>query len=254
MLIVISPAKTLDYESPMPSVKPTQPDFLDESASLVEVMRKKKPTQLRKMMGISPKLADLNHDRYLRWDPRHTAKNSRPAVLAFMGDVYGGLDARSLDARELTYAQQHLRILSGLYGLLRPLDRIQPYRLEMGTSVKNPRGRDLYRFWGDRPTQALNEQARKLRTRYLINLASNEYFKAVDRSCLEPTIITPVFKEKKGEQYRVLSFFAKKARGMMARYLICNRVRKPEDMREFKDEGYAYNAALSSDTEFVFTR
>ena len=254
MLTVISPAKTLDYDTPVKTRKHTEPEFLDQSSALIELMQKKKPAQIKKLMGISSKLAELNHERYQNWTLDHTSSNSRQALLAFMGNVYTGLDAHPLRARDITYAQQHLRILSGLYGLLRPLDRMQPYRLEMGIALKNPQGKNLYQFWGEQPTHKLNQQAAALRTRYLINLASNEYFSAVDRDVLIPTVITPVFKEKKGDKYRVLSFFAKKARGMMARYLIQQRIRKPQDMRAFNDEGYTYNEALSSDTEYVFTR
>jgi uncharacterized protein len=254
MLLVISPAKTLDYESRVRTVRHTEADFLAESDQLIALMRKKKPAQLRALMGISENLAELNHARFQNWEKAHTPTNSRQALLAFMGDVYTGLDARSLDSTDLTFAQRHLRILSGLYGVLRPLDRMQAYRLEMGTSVKHPRGRDLYDFWGDAPTEALNEQARSIKTRYLINLASNEYFKVVKLQQLEPQVIQPVFKEQRGDDYRVLSFFAKKARGLMARYIIQNRIRKPAALRDFDLEGYRYNEQLSDSTRYTFTR
>ena len=254
MLLVISPAKTLDYTSPIRTVKHTEPGFLEQSGKLVALMRKKKPAQLRALMGISDKLAALNHARFQSWSPANTPANSRQALLTFMGDVYTGLDAQSLNARDIGFAQKHLRILSGLYGLLRPLDLMQPYRLEMGTAVKNPRGADLYRFWGNAPTLALNEQAASLRTRYLVNLASNEYFKAVNVKLLEPVVVTPVFKERRGDDYKVLSFFAKKARGQMARYIIQQRIGKPEGLRNFNEDGYRFNETLSNTTKFVFTR
>ena len=254
MLIVISPAKTLDFETRIKTRKFTLPEFTADAEILSGIMRKKKPHQLRKMMGISDALAELNHDRFQTWQTEHDDDNSRQAVLSFMGDVYTGLDATSLSSRDLEFAQKHLRILSGLYGLLRPLDRMQPYRLEMGTALKNPRGKDLYAFWGDQPTASLNAQAAQLRTRFLINLASNEYFRAIDKAELEPEIITPIFKDRKGDKYKVLSFFAKKARGMMARHVIKNRIRRPDGMRDFAEEGYRFNEEMSSDSEYVFTR
>ncbi|MGR8919382.1 MAG: peroxide stress protein YaaA [Gammaproteobacteria bacterium] len=252
MLIVISPAKTLDFESPLTLRKHSEPAFGDDTATLVGLMQRKKPAALKQLMGISDTLARLNHERFQE-SAAGTAP-TRQAVMAFMGDVYTGLDAASLDRRDLDWAQKHLRILSGLYGLLRPLDLIEPYRLEMGTRLKTPRGGSLYEFWGERPARALNEQAGALRTRWLVNLASNEYFGAIDRDVLEPTVVTPVFKERKGSGYRVLSFFAKKARGMMARYIIEQRLRKPEGMRDFAVAGYRYDEALSGPTEYVFTR
>ncbi len=254
MLIVISPAKTLDYETPVRTRKHTQPEFVDQTETLVRTMRKKKPAQLASLMHISPALAELNHARFQDFALDNKTGATRQAVHAFMGDVYTGLDARSLKARDIDYAQRHLRILSGLYGLLRPLDLMQAHRLEMGTALKTPRGGDLYRYWGELPTRALNEQARALGTEYLVNLASNEYFRAVDRRLLEATVITPVFKERKGDTYKVLSFFAKKARGQMARYMIQHRVRKPRQLLDFDLDGYAYNPALSSEREYVFTR
>lgn len=254
MLTVISPAKTLDYETPVRTSRSSEPALLEQSSRLADVMRKKRPAQLQKLMGISQNLATLNHERFQAWTTEHNDSNSRQAVLAFKGDVYAGLEAQTLKARDLDFAQKHLRILSGLYGVLRPLDRIQPYRLEMGTVLRSRGVPDLYRFWGRQPTQLLNEQAAAIGTRWLVNLASNEYFKVIDSAALEPTVVTPVFKEKRGDQYRVLSFFAKKARGMMARYLIDNRIKQPEAMRDFDADGYAFNAALSSPTQYVFTR
>ncbi len=254
MLAVISPAKTLDFDTPIRTRKHSEPEFGADANRLAAIMREKKPAQLRKLMGISENLATLNHERFRHWAKRPDAEHSRQALFAFMGDVYAGLDAGSLSAADVAFAQKHLRILSGLYGLLRPLDRIQPYRLEMGTALANPRGKDLYHYWGERIARALNEQAAGSRTRWLINLASNEYFNAVDSTALELDVVTPVFKERRGDAYRVLSFFAKRARGMMARHMITARARKPADLLGFDADGYAFNEALSSEREYVFTR
>lgn len=254
MLVVISPAKTLDFETRLRTRRHTQPEFLPQSCELVGRLRGKKPAQLRALMGISADLAELNHARFQAWSADNTPENSRQALLAFMGDVYTGLDARTLAPGDIDYAQKRLRILSGLYGLLRPLDLIQPYRLEMGTRLNNHYGANLYRYWGQRPTLALNTEAAALRTRFLVNLASNEYFKAVDTQLLEPEVITPVFTDRSGDGYKVLSFFAKKARGMMARYIVQRRLRKPEGLRDFDAEGYRYDEAQSSRNTYVFKR
>ncbi len=254
MLIVISPAKTLDLESKISTRKLTVPEFIPEAERLVGVMRKKKPAQLKKLMGISDALAELNFERFQDWSECHDQKNSRPAILTFMGDVYAGLDAASLSARDLEFAQKHLRILSGLYGVLRPLDRMQAYRLEMGTALKIQQNKDLYQYWGERPTAALNAQAQELKTKYLINLASNEYFKAVDSKLLEPQIVTPVFKDRKNGKYKVLSFYAKKARGQMTRFIVENRIRRPDGLCDFDTDGYRFNESMSSNQEYVFTR
>lgn len=254
MLIVLSPAKTLDFETPLKLTKATQPDFLADSEQLVEIMQKKRPSQLRQMMGISEKLATLNRERFLDWTADHAGQHCRQAIRTFMGDVYTGLDAATLSATDLNFAQKHLRILSGLYGLLRPLDLMQAYRLEMGTSLKTPRGRDLYQFWGEQLAVGLNEQAHAIKSTTLINLASNEYFKAIDQNALELEVVTPVFKEFKNDKYRVLSFFAKKARGMMARFIIQSRAKRVSDLKQFDEAGYAYNEALSHERELVFTR
>lgn len=254
MLIVISPAKTLDYESDIPSLETTQPDFLKESAALVEELRELSPQQVSSLMKISDKLGALNYDRFQQWKRPFTGKNARPALLAFKGDVYTGLEAETMGKRDFTYAQKHLRMLSGLYGLLRPLDLMQPYRLEMGTKFENKRGANLYDFWGDRITKALNEQLRSLKSRELVNLASNEYFKSVRPEVLEADIITPHFKDLKNGQYKMISFFAKKARGMMSRWAIDNRVKKAEELKGFDVAGYAFNAEMSRDNDWVFTR
>lgn len=253
MLAVISPAKTLDFESPVRIRRRTEPEFIDQAAELAGVMRNKRPGDLKRLMGISDKLASLNVDRFQHWQGGDVP-HGRQAALAFMGDVYTGLDAASLEPRDFDFAQKHLRILSGLYGLLRPLDVIEPYRLEMGTDLATPRGKGLYRYWGGQPAEALNAQARAVRTRYLVNLASNEYFGAVDPKILEPTVITPVFKDWNKGKYKILSFFAKQARGMMARHIIKTRARKPADLESFTAGGYRFAPDLSDEAQMVFTR
>lgn len=254
MLLVISPAKNLDYESTIAKTKTSQPLLLNQAEVLVDDLRKKAPHQLSKLMGISDKLGQLNYDRYQSWSRPFNKSNARPAVLAFNGDVYQGLDAPSMDAEDLAFAQDHLRILSGLYGCLRPLDLMQPYRLEMGTALKNERGKDLYQFWGDIITEQLNKQLKKLKTDTLVNLASNEYFKSVNKGMLKAEIIEPVFKDWKNGQYKIISFFAKKARGLMSAYIIKNRLTQVQDIVGFDYDGYAYSESLSDGTSWVFTR
>ncbi len=254
MLAVISPAKTLDFETPVPTRKRSKPEFQSETAALVDQLRNLNSSALVELMGISNKLASENQVRYAKFSATPTSRQTRQALFAFMGDVYLGLEARTLAPSDLDYAQTHLRILSGLYGLLRPLDRIQPYRLEMGTALANVRGRNLYAYWGARQAEALNKLASKVRTRYLVNLASQEYFGAVDNAKLDLEVISPVFKEERDGHYRVLSFFAKRARGMMARHLIEQRCRKPQQLHDFCRAGYRYNAALSTPATPVFTR
>ncbi|MCB1747924.1 MAG: peroxide stress protein YaaA [Gammaproteobacteria bacterium] len=253
MLVTLSPAKTLDFDTPLKVSRHTVPELVDDATALAEIMRGKRPRDLRALMGISDKLAELNAARFHDWSPAGGA-GSRQAVLAFMGDVYTGLDAQSLGARDLDWAQKHLRILSGLYGVLRPLDLIRPYRLEMGTALATPRGKNLYQFWGEAPTRALNAQARGLRTRWLVNLASQEYFGVVDAKALEPAVVTPVFKDFSNGRYKVVSFFAKKARGLMTRFIIENRLRKPDDLLAFDREGYRYDPAESTTDAPVFKR
>ena len=254
MLIVISPAKTLDFETPSRVPAFTLPEFLDDSAELIDELRAFEPHRLSDLMGISPKLADLNSNRYHDWSLPFTADNARQSVLAFKGDVYAGLDAGSLDSEDLQFAQQHLRILSGLYGVLKPLDLMQPYRLEMGTKLKNRRGKDLYDFWDDRINQALGRELAAQDDPVLVNLASNEYFNSVQPEKLAARIITPGFKEERNGEYKFISFTAKKARGLMSRYIIRNRLSDPEDLRGFNLEGYRYNASLSGADRPVFTR
>ncbi|HNA03183.1 MAG TPA: peroxide stress protein YaaA [Rhodocyclaceae bacterium] len=254
MIFVLSPAKTLDFETPPTTRTHTQPEFLDHSAQLIALLRKLSPADVAALMDISDPLAALNVARYDAWSPPFTPANAKQAVLAFDGDVYDGLRAPDLRKADLDYAQKHLRILSGLYGLLRPLDLMQPYRLEMGTKLANPRGKDLYAFWGERQTEALNALLAKQKNKVLVNLASEEYFKSVKPKRLAGRLLTPVFEEWKGGRYKIVSFFAKKARGLMARYAIVNRIDTPEGLQGFDYEGYAFDRKASNDDTFVFRR
>lgn len=254
MLIVISPAKTLDFETPVRTRKATVPEFIDRATVLNKTLRKSNPEGIQQLMGVSTNIANLTHERVMNWKPPFTQDNAKQSLLAFKGDVYAGLDADSLTARDLSYAQNHLRILSGLYGVLRPLDLMQPYRLEMGIRLENPAGSNLYQFWGSDITDALNRQLKSGRARELINLASNEYFKAIQPGALAAQLITPVFKDLKNGKYKVLSFFAKKARGMMTRYAIENRFTRAEQLKDFAGGGYRYNAAESTADRWTFTR
>ncbi|MET0377782.1 MAG: peroxide stress protein YaaA [Spongiibacteraceae bacterium] len=254
MLIVISPAKTLDFDTPSPLKRFTQPLFLDRSQELITILRTYDPTQISTLMGISDKLGELNWQRFQEWTPAFTPANAKQALLAFRGDVYTGLDADRFAKADFDYAQKHLRILSGLYGLLKPLDLMQAYRLEMGTTLPNPRGRNLYEFWGDQVTDALNLELAKMKKPVLINLASEEYFKAVRPKQLAGTVLTPHFKERKGSAYKIVSFFAKKARGLMSAYIVKNRIEAIDDLKDFAVDGYRFNAALSRDRDWVFTR
>ncbi|MDW6093702.1 peroxide stress protein YaaA [Vibrio rhizosphaerae] len=254
MLIVVSPAKTLDYESPLKTDKHTLPELLDHSEVLIDVCRQLTPADIASLMKVSDKIAGLNVARFAEWSKQFSFENARQAILAFKGDVYTGLEAESLSDGDLDYAQQHLRMLSGLYGLLKPLDLMQPYRLEMGTKLANPRGNNLYQFWGNVITEKLNEAIQAQGDHILVNLASNEYFKAVNVKALDAEVITPVFKDCKNGQYKVISFYAKKARGMMARYIIENRITSVEKLSEFDVAGYGYDAGESTATELVFKR
>ena len=254
MIYVLSPAKTLDYDTPPSTKTHTQPEFLDDSAQLIDVLRKLSPADIGRLMDISDPLAALNAARYDAWSLPFTPANAKQAALAFDGDVYDGLRAPDLRKVDLDYAQKHLRILSGLYGLLRPLDLMQPYRLEMGTRLANPRGKDLYAFWGERQTDALNALLEKQKNKVLVNLSSEEYFKAVKPKRLAGRLLTPVFEEWKGGRYKIVSFFAKKARGLMARYAIVNRIDTPEGLQGFDYEGYAFDHKASNDATYVFRR
>ena len=254
MLAVISPAKTLDYESACPAHTPSYPDFLDEAGELISVLRKKSRPQLSDMMGISDKLADLNFQRYKDWKQPFNEDNARAALLAFKGDVYTGFTLDSYGKRDFQFAQKQLRILSGLYGLLRPLDLMQPYRLEMGTKLKTPKGKDLYEFWDLKVTEAVDAAVKNSGSEYLINLASNEYFNSIKKEALQSSVITPIFKDLKNGTYKIVSFYAKKARGMMCDYMIRNRVKDPEGLKKFDTGGYRYNKDLSDNVSWVFTR
>ncbi len=254
MLLVISPAKTLDFDSPVRLRKATMPDFLEDSSRLVDKLRHLTPGQLSTLMGISPALGELNRDRFNAWHTPFDKHNARQALFAFKGDVYLGLDAPALSATDITYAQEHLRILSGLYGLLRPLDLIQPYRLEMGTTFKALGSTSLYDFWGERVTAALNELLLKERHPLLVNLASVEYYKVVREKQLQGRVISPVFKDFSNGQYKIVSFFAKKARGLMSAWILRNRLKRPEDLLAFDVDGYCYSAKDSTADTPVFLR
>ena len=254
MIIVLSPAKTLDFSTPPPIPDFSQPDFLPESQRLIERLLRLSPLQIAQLMRISDPLAVLNATRYAEWQLPFSPQNAKQAVLAFNGDVYEGFDAPSLGADDLRFAQRHLRILSGLYGLLRPLDLMQPYRLEMGTRLDNVRGKDLYAFWGERITAALNRALAVAHAPVLVNLASEEYFKSVQTGLLNATVIQPVFEEWKGGKFKILSFYAKRARGLMARYAIARRLTAPEGLKDFDAEDYAYAADASDATRWVFRR
>lgn len=254
MLIVISPAKTLDYDTPPKTKTFTLPDYLDQSQQLITCLRELSSKDIQKLMTVSPKIADLNFDRYKSWRKKFTPANAKQAILAFKGDVYTGLDAESFNARDFKFAQGHLRVLSGLYGLLRPLDLMQPYRLEMGTKLATKKGKNLYEFWDTQITEGLNQQLKKIKSEHLINLASNEYFKSVKVKHLNAEVITPEFKDYKNGQYKMLGIYAKKARGSMSRFIIKNQLSSPEDIKDFNEDGYAFNKKLSKDNKWVFSR
>ena len=253
-MFLLSPAKSLDYETPAGDVPHTLPQFVPQSQALIEVLRQKSPQQIAELMDLSDALSALNVARYEAWRPKFTAKNSKQAVLAFNGDVYDGLDAKSLKVKDLEWAQDHVCILSGLYGVLRPLDWMQPYRLEMGTALNNPRGKNLYQFWGSSIADYLNQRLSKDKTPVIINLASQEYFKAVDTKVLKARIIECVFEDYKGGKYKVISFFAKRARGLLARYAIQKQIKNPEKLKEFNSDGYGFVADASSENRWVFRR
>lgn len=254
MLIVVSPAKTLDFETPVTAQRHTQPLFMKRSAELVELLRDFTPKKLGKLMSVSEKLAELNVNRFEAWQPKATKKNARQAILAFKGDVYLGLDASKFKDADFEFAQEHFRILSGLYGILRPLDLMQPYRLEMGTKLANEHGKNLYDFWGDSITVALNKQLKKTNSDVLLNLASNEYFKSVIPAKLQSRVISPVFKERKGDKYKIISFFAKQARGTMSGWVIRKKITDCRKLAKFAEDGYRYDANQSTVEKPVFLR
>lgn len=254
MLMVISPAKTLDYETPPVTERFTQPQYLDHSQELIEQLRELSPAQISELMHVSDKIGGLNAARFGIWTPAFTQTNAKQALLAFKGDVYTGLDAQSFGEADFDYAQRHLRMLSGLYGLLRPLDLMQPYRLEMGTKLVNARGKDLYAFWGTRISEWLNEALAEQGDDVLLNLASNEYFSAVKRNALKARVIGTEFKDLKNGQYKIISFYAKKARGLMSRFVIQERINNPTMLKQFDAQGYRFNAQQSSPDKLVFLR
>jgi len=258
MLLVLSPAKSLDYETPSKVSQPTTPQFVAQSAELIDILKSKSQAEIAALMDLSDPLAALNVARYGVWSTRFTDSNSKPAVLAFNGDVYEGLDAASLSNDDLQWAQQHLLILSGLYGVLRPLDRMQPYRLEMGTALDNARGKNLYAFWGDTLARHINERVQSDASPVIVNLASQEYFKSVRPTAgsrwLKPRIVECVFEDWKAGQYKVISFHAKRARGLMARFAITRRLRTPQGLQDFDLEGYGHVAEASDEQRLVFRR
>lgn len=255
MLLVVSPAKNLDFESPLPSSDFTQPAMLKDAENLVKTCKKLAPSELASLMHISDKLSILNAERFSSFTTPFTKDNARQALFAFNGDVYAGLDASSLQKDDLAFAQKHLRILSGLYGILRPLDLMQAYRLEMGTKLENPRGKSLYEYWGNSITDELNNSFDATNdSNILVNLASNEYFSSIKKRALNATIITPHFKDEKNGKYKIISFYAKKARGLMARYIIENRISDVSELKRFNSAGYVFDEQESSATDLIFKR
>lgn len=254
MLMLLSPAKKLDYDSPVRTTLHTQPLFIKQAEALIDVLRTQSAGDIAKLMSLSDALAQLNVERYAAWRPKFTQANSRQAVLAFNGDVYEGLVAAELSDAQLQWAQDHLVILSGLYGALRPLDLMQPYRLEMGTKLANPKGANLYEYWGAGVAEYLNERQTKAASPWVLNLASEEYFKVVDRKVLKAKVVQCVFQDHKNDAWKVISFYAKRARGLMARFVIENHIEKPEDLKDFKVEGYAFDAKASAADKLVFRR
>jgi len=254
MLTVISPAKTLDFDTAPTTRRATQPEFLEQASALVDDARSLSPEDISGLMGVSDSIAQLNHSRFMNFHTPFDLDNAKQAVLAFKGDVYTGLEADTLANDELRFAQKHLRILSGLYGMLRPLDLMQPYRLEMGLKFENRGGKNLYQFWGAQISDSLNRDIAKSGSKVLVNLASNEYFRSVQAGSLDADIITPVFKDLRGGQYKMISFFAKKARGQMARYIIEKSLNDPAGLKRYRRGGYRYNKSESTAREWVFTR
>ena len=254
MLAILSPAKTLDYETPLKTKLNSQPIYGRESNQLIKTLRTFEPFEVASLMKISDKLADLNHKRYVEWRNKPAESKTRPAALAFKGDVYQGLEAERFNDNDLKFAQRHLRILSGLYGLLRPLDAIQPYRLEMGTKLKTSKGQNLYDYWGTKLTTGLNEALKESKEGTLVNLASNEYFGAVQPKLLEGSLLNIGFKEKRNGQLKFVSFSAKKARGLMAKFIIKERLKNPDDLKNFDLGDYKFNKKLSSELDWTFSR
>ncbi len=254
MLIVISPAKTLDYDTPAITSQYTQPDYLNDAQQLIARARKLSTDDIIQLMDVSENIAKLNVERFQQWTTPFTPKNAKQAVLAFKGDVYSGLEAETFSEADFQFAQDHLRILSGLYGLLRPLDLMQAYRLEMGRKLDTTRGNNLYQFWGETITQGINQQMTATSSKHLINLASNEYFKSVKSKLIDGEIITPEFKDYKNGSYKMMGVYAKKARGMLSRFIIQNQLNDPEEIKAFNQDGYSFNPELSKGNTWVFSR
>lgn len=254
MIITISPAKKLDIKDEIKTGKHTTPQFLSKSKELMNDLRQFSPKDLAVLMNVSNDIANLTFERYSKWKTPFDNKNSKQALHAFKGDVYRSMDPKKFSSEDMDFAQNHLRILSGLYGMLRPLDLIQPYRLEMGIKFKTSGGKDLYEFWSDTITKALNKELQKQKSTILINLASQEYFKVIQSDSIKGNIVTPVFKEYRNDKYKVLGILAKRARGMMCRFIIQNRLDKVQDIKLFNEDGYSYDDNMSTEAEWVFTR
>ncbi len=253
MIIIISPAKKLK-ETSLKIKGLTDIEFPEEGKELISELRKYKPEQLSSLMNISPKLAELNYERFIKWEYPFESEEAGAALFMFNGDVYRGMQTEGFSEADILFTQNHLRMLSGLYGLIKPLDKILPYRLEMGTKMKTKSGKNLYEFWGSTITEKINETLQKQNDKNLINLASNEYFKAVREDKVTGKIITPIFKESKGDTFKVVAIHAKRARGLMCRFIIKNKLKDTEDLKGFDSENYSFNNELSSETKFVFTR
>jgi len=254
MLYLLSPAKKLDYDSPLPTRLHTDPLFVPEARVLIDVLKKKSASEVAGLMSLSPALAQLNVDRYAGWSEKFTQSNARPAALAFNGDVYEGFQASTLSEDDLSWAQDHVAILSGLYGVLRPLDLMQPYRLEMGTKLPNPAGKSLYDFWKDKIAPYLNDQLAQDKKPVVVNLASEEYFKSVNRKVLKARVIDCVFQDKKSDAWKIISFYAKRARGLMTRFVVENRIDNPEKLSMFDSDGYGFSPEASTPDRLVFRR
>lgn len=254
MLVVLSPAKKLDYDSPVRTTKHSQPQFVLQAQGLIDVLRQKSATEISGLMSLSDTLARLNVERYQAWEPKFTQTNSRQAVLAFNGDVYEGLDAATLSDDQLDWAQQHVAILSGLYGVLRPLDLMQPYRLEMGTRLATGKGKNLYDYWGTEIAEYLNQSLAQQGSDVIVNLASEEYFRSVDQKVLKARVVQCVFQDEKNGTWKIISFYAKRARGLMARYIVDHRIDEPEQLKGFNVDGYAFYPEASTGLKLVFRR
>lgn len=254
MLLVVSPAKNLDYQSTYPAVSASQPRLIKHTKALVQTCKSLAPSDLSSLMGISDKLATLNANRFNSFEFPFTDSNARPAIFAFNGDVYAGLDALTLNESSLNFAQSHLRILSGLYGVLRPLDLMQPYRLEMGIKLKTSKAKSLYEFWDGHITELLNKDLSEQGDNVLVNLASNEYFSSIKKKSLDALVVTPHFKDEKNGTYKIISFYAKKARGMMARYIIENELTEVSQLKAFDSAGYVFDSEQSTESDYVFKR